>query len=303
MLSEQECEKLLSKKSMSLSEIKACLEKEPETIIYLYKKLNSTKFKWEQCEELSGFLLEHFDYFDNIPVNLAYAGLAPNVAQGWRYLSYRNNSRKGYPSKGIPPKAQAEAVIESEKLLAMHIFRQGRAEKDLAHPEYIDKLGYVLDYEMPIGGTKTLLLVNDGQCYYKEDKTYPFGIHVPQFSDCLFEPGKCDLVVYDKRNFIILELKKKDNKEPLLRAVLEAYTYLKMLDKKRAAKSLTDYYPDIISPTNASEWIAAPLLYLGGAQHKEYLDENNVNLRLLMRKLNIDPIWYHITNDDTIVID
>lgn len=52
--------------------------------------------------------------------------------------------------------------------------------------------------------------------------------------------GKIDLLAYNEneKTLRILELKKLDSKETMLRCVLEAYTYLKIVDK---AKLLKDF--------------------------------------------------------------
>lgn len=73
----------------------------------------------------------------------------------------------------------------------------------------IDEVGVILDYQIPLKGSRI-------------DK----GV------------GKIDLISYNKENnnLHLIELKYKNNKETLLRAVLEAYTYYKRVDKNKLIK-------------------------------------------------------------------
>ncbi len=75
----------------------------------------------------------------------------------------------------------------------------------------IDEIGVILDYQIPLKGSR-------------DDK----GV------------GKIDLISYNKENnnLHLIELKYKNNKETLLRAVLETYTYYKIVDKD---KFINDY--------------------------------------------------------------
>ena len=47
------------------------------------------------------------------------------------------------------------------------------------------------------------------------------------------EAGKIDLLAYDGKTLRILELKKPDSMETMLRCVLEGYTYLQTVDKEK----------------------------------------------------------------------
>ena len=75
----------------------------------------------------------------------------------------------------------------------------------------IDEIGVILDYQIPLQDTRD----NKGV-------------------------GKIDLISYNKENnnLHLIELKYKNNSETLLRAVLEAYTYYKIVDKD---KLINDY--------------------------------------------------------------
>ena len=293
-----EIEELLSKKRLTESEIEIILDSNPEYIAFLYRWLKYNDFVGESCEALCKFLLDNFTIFDKIPQKLTYAKEDGRSELGWKCSEYRIDSRQGKP---ITPKKD-EVLNKTgehrrkENYMAMDIFNQGRKNRDIKQPCTIEGLGYILDYEMPIGGTKTLLTIKDGEKYDKYDKNHPYAIYDPCAKDKMFAPGKCDLVAYDNFCFTILELKKKDSKEPLIRAVLEAYTYLKMLNTTLAGESLRKYYDELSIPSYGTKWTAAPLLYEGMNQYKEYQNESSY-LRKLMEKLEIVPTWYSIEND------
>lgn len=99
------------------------------------------------------------------------------------------------------------------------------------------------------------------------------------------EAGKIDIVSYDKDNKIVylLELKREDSKETMLRCVLEIFTYSKTLDKD---KFLEDF--NLSKDTKIK---ASPLVFFNGSQHKEMVDDNNKFLKQLMDKLDIEPFY------------
>lgn len=99
------------------------------------------------------------------------------------------------------------------------------------------------------------------------------------------EAGKIDIVSYDKDNKIVylLELKREDSKETMLRCVLEIFTYSKTLDKD---KFLEDF--NLPKDTKIK---ASPLVFFNGSQYKEMVDDNNKFLKQLMDKLDIEPFY------------
>ncbi|MCR4649658.1 MAG: hypothetical protein K5776_11335, partial [Lachnospiraceae bacterium] len=221
--------------------------KEKDYIIFLYRWLYECDLSWDASEEMCDFLLDNIDELEKHIPMLTYAGTDNSTEKGWKLKQYRNDSRDGFTLN-----AQKDEIFEKkgkhrreENYLAMEIFRMGRPEEgDLKSPKRIDNLGYILDYEMPIGGTKSFLTMNMGEnCKFDKEKNgYKYGIIDPnktgdKLEDRLFTPGKCDLIAYDNKQFTILELKTKNNKEPMLRAVMEAYTYIKLLDKEKASNS------------------------------------------------------------------
>ena len=98
------------------------------------------------------------------------------------------------------------------------------------------------------------------------------------------EAGKIDLLAYNEKEkaLRILELKKPDSKETMLRCVLEAYTYLKIADK---AKLLKDF--GLLEDTIVK---ACPFVFFEGEQYKE-MQEDRKYLKELMKKLDIEPIY------------
>ena len=98
--------------------------------------------------------------------------------------------------------------------------------------------------------------------------------------------GKIDLLAYNKDSdtgiLRILELKKADSDETMLRCVLEAYTYLRIVDK---AKLLKDF--DLPEDTIVK---ACPFVFFDGAQYKE-IQEGRKYLKELMKNLDVEPIY------------
>ena len=96
--------------------------------------------------------------------------------------------------------------------------------------------------------------------------------------------GKIDLLAYNKNTKIlrILELKKLDSDETMLRCVLEAYTYLKVVDKDKLLK-------DFELPEN-TVIKACPFVFFEGEKYKE-IQEDRKYLKELMKKLDIEPIY------------
>lgn len=99
------------------------------------------------------------------------------------------------------------------------------------------------------------------------------------------EAGKIDIVNYDKDNKIayLLELKREDSKETMLRCVLEIFTYSKTLDKD---KFLEDF--NLPKDTKIK---ASPLVFFNGSQYKEMIEADNKFLKQLMDKLDIEPFY------------
>ncbi len=156
---------------------------------------------------------------------------------------------------------------QEEKNLAKKLFNQSNP-KDRKKRTVFDFIGAIVDYETPLKSSNS-------------DK----GV------------GKIDLLsVADdepKPSIFILELKKKNSSESMLRCVLEAYTYSKQVNKPKLGESfgvLKDF-----------DLKAAPLLYKGGKQWEEMQEINagkKPQLKMLMEQLNIAGPFYYVENPD-----
>ena len=107
--------------------------------------------------------------------------------------------------------------------------------------------------------------------------------------------GKIDLLAYNEneKTLRILELKKPDSKETMLRCVLEAYTYLKIVDK---TKLLKDF--ELPEDTTIE---ACPFVFLDGAQYQE-MQQDRENLKDLIEKLGIEIIYLKEEKGEYVII-
>ena len=137
-----------------------------------------------------------------------------------------------------------------EEVCAMQMFLQSKE-----HP--FDHIGVILDYQTPLKNTR-------------KDSA-----------------GKIDLLAYDGKTLRILELKRPDNDESMLRCVLEGYTYLKTANHK---KLLADFG----LPAD-TELVSCPFVFRDGIQHKE-MQEHRPQLKRLMQLLYSKP--YYITEEN-----
>lgn len=140
-----------------------------------------------------------------------------------------------------------------EEIIAMKLFRQSR-DMDTFFPH----LGRIIDYQIP-------LKAESG------DKA-----------------GKIDLLSYDGRTLHILELKKPDSKETMLRCILEGYTYLHTVDQE---KLLSDF-----SLPRDTVVKASPFVFIGSVQHQEFM-EDRPQLKKLMTLLDSKPFFIKENND------
>ena len=107
--------------------------------------------------------------------------------------------------------------------------------------------------------------------------------------------GKRDLLAYNEEEKIlrILELKRPDSKETMLRCVLEAYTYLKVVDKDKLLK-------DFGLPED-TEIKACAFVFYDGKQRKEMKDDRE-KLEELIEKLDIEVIYLKEENGEYSVV-
>ena len=107
--------------------------------------------------------------------------------------------------------------------------------------------------------------------------------------------GKIDWLAYNEEEKIlrILELKRPDSKETMLRCVLEAYTYLKVVDKDKLLK-------DFGLPED-TEIKACAFVFYDGKQRKEMKDDRE-KLEELIEKLDIEVIYLKEENGEYSVV-
>ena len=107
--------------------------------------------------------------------------------------------------------------------------------------------------------------------------------------------GKIDLLAYNEneKTLRILELKRPDSKETMLRCVLEAYTYLKVVDKAKLLK-------DFGLPEN-TEIKACPFVFYGKEQYRE-MQEDRKYLKDLIEKLGVEVIYLKEENGEYSII-
>lgn len=119
-----------------------------------------------------------------------------------------------------------------------------------------------------------------GEQYVKVGKILDY--QVPLKNKQSDQAGKIDLLAYDGSILRVLELKKPDTQETMLRCVLEGYTYLRTVD---TVKLTADF--DILADTPVK---ASPFVFENSLPHQEYLDERP-NLKKLMELLDSEPFF------------
>lgn len=140
----------------------------------------------------------------------------------------------------------------TEELIAMKMFNACKSGVLYA------KVGKILDYQVPLKN---------------------------KLSD---QAGKIDLLAYDGNVLRVLELKKSDTKETMLRCVLEGYTYLCTVD---TAKLIYDFNKkDGVKIPKETPVKASPIVFAGSLPHQEYL-EDRPNLKALMKLLDSEPFF------------
>ena len=172
-----------------------------------------------------------------------------------RENSYKVDSHDG--------KIKNEKSEREEEIIAMKLFDLSENQEKV-----FDIIGKIIDYQTPLKNVQT-------------DKA-----------------GKIDLLAYNEKEnpktLRILELKKLDSKETMLRCVLEAYTYLKVVDKAKLLK-------DFGLPKN-TKIKACPFVFYGKEQYKE-MQEDRKHLKDLIKELGIEVIYLKEENGEYSVIE
>ena len=140
----------------------------------------------------------------------------------------------------------------TEELIAIDLFNFSQKNG------YYEKIGKILDYQIPLKNTQ-------------HDSA-----------------GKIDLIAYDGNTLHLLELKKPDAPETMLRCLLEIYTYLLTID---TAKLLADFD---LSPDTAVK--ANPFVFENSLPYQEYFAERP-KLKQLMGLLDSQPFFIREVSD------
>ena len=170
---------------------------------------------------------------------------------------------KNYKVKTHDGKIKNEKSNREEEIIAMKLFELSQNQGKV-----FDIIGKIIDYQTPLKNIRA-------------DKA-----------------GKIDLLAYNEEEKIlrILELKRPNSDETMLRCVLEAYTYLKVVDKVKLLK-------DFGLPED-TEIKACEFVFYDGKQHKEMkeIKDNRKNLGKLIGKLGIEVIYLKEENGEYSVV-
>lgn len=168
---------------------------------------------------------------------------------------------KSYKADSHDGKIKNEDSGREEEKIAMKLFDSSQNQGKV-----FDIIGKIIDYQTPLKNVQT------------------------------DDVGKIDLLAYNenKKTLRILELKRPDSKETMLRCVLEAYTYLKVVDKAKLLK-------DFGLPKN-TKIKACPFVFYDGEQHKE-MQQDRKHLKDLIKELGIEVIYLKEENGEYSVIE
>ncbi len=169
----------------------------------------------------------------------------------------RENSYKVDSHDG---KIKNKDLGREEEIIAMKLFDFSQNQGKV-----FDIIGKIIDYQTPLKNVQT------------------------------DDVGKIDLLAYNEneKTLRILELKKPDSKETMLRCVLEAYTYSKVVDK---AKLLKDF-----GLPEDTEVKACPFVFYGKEQYRE-MQQDRENLKDLIEKLGIEVIYLEEKNEEYSIV-
>lgn len=120
--------------------------------------------------------------------------------------------------------------------------------------------------------------------------------------------GKVDLVSYNENTdkVYLLEFKRPDNTESLLRAGLEAFTYSRQLNKEKFCDNFKDRLSKFLTkvptydknhPEHGTKFVPTILVYKGGAQYKNYKEENRPQTLEFLKKLGVECFFIDEKNN------
>ena len=163
---------------------------------------------------------------------------------------------KSYKVDSHDGKIKNEKSGREEEIIAMKLFDFSQNQGKV-----FDIIGKIIDYQTPLKNVQT------------------------------DDVGKIDLLAYNesKKTLRILELKKPDSKETMLRCMLEAYTYLKILDKTKLLKDFELPEDTVIK--------ACPFVFYGKEQYRE-MQQDREHLKDLIEKLGIEVIYLEEKNGE-----
>ena len=161
-----------------------------------------------------------------------------------------------YNVKTHDGKIKDEKSNREEEKIAMELFDYSQ-NKGVT----VDIIGKIIDYQTPLKNVQT------------------------------DDVGKIDLLAYNEneKTLRILELKRPDSKETMLRCVLEAYTYLKIVDKTKLLKDFGLPEDTVIK--------ACPFVFYGKEQYRE-MQQDREHLKDLIEKLGIEVIYLEEKNGE-----
>ncbi|MCX4340334.1 MAG: hypothetical protein OSJ72_11885 [Lachnospiraceae bacterium] len=171
-----------------------------------------------------------------------------------------------YKTKGHDGEYDPASNREEEKI-AMDIFNLSNAHGPL------NLIGRIIDYQTPLKSN-----AND-------------------------EAGKIDLLSFDGKTMRILELKKPDSKETMLRCVLEGYTYLQTVCHEKLIKDFEcTLRKDFLYNPEDVEVKANPFVFYDGEQFRE-MSQHRPYLHNLMALLDSKPYYIKELDEKYIVVE
>ena len=253
-----------------------------DNIITFYRKIKYLSAS--QSDDIADKLISNKKLFEKIPTIY-------RQDKDGNALPYRKPSgqREGKPQNPNPD-TQYEKTgthTRNEEYLAMELFNKCRQGQNMLP---LPQIGFVLDYQMPIGGNSNHLIKSP-------DSSETMKIVDPDNCEKEFNPGKCDLITYEPEEnvFYLLELKDEDSKESILGTAIEAYTYLKLLNTEQVVEDMKKVYPNLdVYIKDKPNWVAATLIIKGSNPYDEYMDQNHYKkTRELIREFGIKVIVWN----------